>query len=171
MIIDILNASVIDTTRKITVSYYERNPGAVNIIPLMENGDLATTSIKNQIRLACNEDKVRPITDKVAVVDPTQIDYEINFTYFLPNVSDVSYSEIEKNISDAVEEYVRWQGSKIGRDINPSELHKRLMQTGVKRVEITSPVYTVVGEGDNQDIVGVAKLTDVTIINGGPESE
>lgn len=32
--------------------------------------------------------------------------------------------------------------SKLGRDINPSELISRIIMAGAKRVEITSPVYT-----------------------------
>jgi len=45
-------------------------------------------------------------------------------------------------VNNAVSEYVVWQKSKIGRSINPSELVRKVMQAGAKRVEVTSPVYT-----------------------------
>ena len=34
----------------------------------------------------------------------------------------------------------------MGRDINPDEIIQRLKNAGAKRLEISSPVFTVVGE-------------------------
>ncbi|MNP79071.1 hypothetical protein D3C76_1768200 [compost metagenome] len=38
--------------------------------------------------------------------------------------------------------YQLWQRSKLGRDINPSELIARVMAAGALRVNVTAPVYT-----------------------------
>lgn len=43
----------------------------------------------------------------------------------------------------AVDNYVLWQKSKLGRDINPSELIVRVMAAGAKRVAVTAPVFKV----------------------------
>ena len=83
-----------------------------------------------------------------------------------------------------MEEYIQWQSAKLGRDINPSKLHALLMQAGVKRVEISSPLFTHLRDGspalnadmsyDSTDMVPqLAQInTDgVQIRNGGYEDE
>lgn len=53
-----------------------------------------------------------------------------------------------------------WQRGALGRDINPSELIHRIIQAGVKRVEITEPAFTqllasqVAGEQEVNLILG-----------------
>ena len=54
--------------------------------------------------------------------------------------------------------------SKMGRDINPSYLTAKLMEAGVKRVEVRKPVFTVV------DDIKVAKLGSKSVLNGGIEN-
>lgn len=44
--------------------------GAVDLYVLMDDGTIATTEIKNAVLAACNDDTVRPLTDKVSVKDP-----------------------------------------------------------------------------------------------------
>ena len=58
-----------------------------------------------------------------------------------------------------------WQKSKLGRDVNPSELIRRIMDAGAKRVVVTAPAYAVVSETQ----VAVAKTTNVSL--GGMEYE
>ena len=41
-----------------------------------------------------------------------------------------------------------WTKAKIGRDINVSELIRRMIVAGAKRVEVNSPEYTKILEGD-----------------------
>ena len=53
-------------------------------------------------------------------------------------------AEIQPAVAAAVDEYVLWQKSKLGRDINPSELIRRMVNAGAKRVEVTSPIFTAV---------------------------
>lgn len=51
-------------------------------------------------------------------------------------------TSIQEKIEEAIDSFILWQKSKLGRDINPSELISRIIMAGAKRVEITSPVYT-----------------------------
>lgn len=85
---------------------------------------------------------VRPLTDKVSVKDPQKVSYNITFTYYVPKDSSLSSTEIKAAVDKAVAEFVAWQCGKLGRDINPSVLIGKLMQTGIKRVALTSPVFT-----------------------------
>ena len=65
----------------------------------------------------------------------------------------------------AVQEYILWQ-RKIGRDINPSKLVSLIMAAGAKRVDLTAPTYTQVGDA------AVALLTGAVVSNyGGLEDD
>ena len=70
-----------------------------------------------------------------------------------------------------MEEYTAWQCAKLGRDINPSELYGRLMETGIKRLELRSPTFTVLRDGRENGVPQVAALGTKTITNGGYEDE
>ena len=71
----------------------------------------------------------------------------------------------------AVEEYAAWQCGKLGRDINPSKLVALLMQTGIKRVEVVSPTYQALRDGQDNTVPQVASLDGKTVTNGGMEDE
>ena len=71
----------------------------------------------------------------------------------------------------AVQEYINWQCAKLGRDINPSKLISLLMQTGVKRVEVTSPSYQALRDGSDRSVPQIALFNEKSIITGGFEDE
>lgn len=146
-------------------------PGYISIFAIMTDGTIADDGTKNAILEACSDDKVRPLTDIVEVVDPEVVDFDIELEFFAERSSDVSLSTIEESISAAVEEYAEWQCKKIGRDINPSRLMWLLRDSGAKRVEIKSPVFTSLRDGSDRLIPQVAHLRNLTITNGGYEDE
>ena len=93
------------------------------------------------------------------------ISYRAKIKYFI-NASDSSrVNVIREAIERAVEEYQIWQKSKMGRDINPSELIRRVMSAGAKRIEVTEPLYTAIPEGS------VASLTESEVLYGGLEDD
>lgn len=145
--------------------------GCVDIYVLMNDGTIAQTEIKNAVLAACRDDTRRPMTDYVSVKDPQMVEYDISFTYYIPRDTSVSAAEIQAAVDAAVQEYVSWQCAKLGRDINPSKLIGLLMQTGVKRVALTSPTYTALKDGSNRDTPQVATVGDITATNGGYEDE
>lgn len=97
--------------------------------------------------------------------------YNITFTYYVPKDSPLSSTEIKAAVDRAVEEYTAWQCGKLGRDINPSVLIGKLMQTGIKRVALTSPTFTVLRDGSDDTVPQVAAVGTVTATNGGYEDE
>lgn len=145
--------------------------GKVALYVLMDDGTIAQEETKKAVLAACSEDTKRPLTDLVSVEDPETVDYNISFTYYIPSDAPVSSAEIEAAVNAAVEQYVTWQCAKLGRDINPSYLIGLLMQTGIKRVELTSPVFTVLKDGSDNSAPQVAKIGTVTATNGGHEDE
>lgn len=159
-------------------------PGEVRIYVLMEDGTIAGQEVKNAVLAACNADETRPLTDHVLVSDPETVEYDIDTTYYL-NRGGPSAADVQSEVNAAVDAYVKWQAGKLGRDINPSELTRRMMVNGVKRVVIRSPVYTELRSGnvatDASGRVALADLTDTvpqvgklrgrTVTSGGYEDE
>lgn len=146
-------------------------PGVVKIYVLMKDGTLAGEEIKGKVLAACSEDEVRPMTDFVAMADAEIVPYDISFTYYLQNGCTQNAAEIAAAVSEAVDQYKAWQSAKLGRDITPDELRKYLYRTGVKRIELVSPDFTALRDGKDGTVPQVAKVGEVTVINGGYEDE
>lgn len=121
-------------------------PGVVNVYPLLQGGILPGTEILNLVNSKLNKNTVRPLTDTVQVLAPTKLNYAINARYWISEEDSAQAAQIIAAVQTATQDYIDWQRAKLGLDINPSELIYRLKATGVKRVEITNPVFTVVNE-------------------------
>ncbi len=145
-------------------------PGVVKLYVLMSDGTLATDEIKAAVLAACNADTVRPLTDQVFVEDAEQVGYNIDFTYYTQTGSGRSAAEIQAAVDNAVREYIRWQDTKLGRDINPDELRERLYHTGIKRIELREPVFTRL-INDSLSMPQVGRAGEITVVNGGYEDE
>lgn len=145
-------------------------PGVVKLYVLMDGGALAAEEIKAKVLAACSADEVRPLTDQVFVEDAEPVEYSIDFTYYTQTGSGKPAAEIREAVDSAVQEYVRWQNTKLGRDINPSVLISLLMSTGIKRVELREPVFTVLRD-DSCSVPQVGQLGEIRVINGGYEDE
>ncbi len=146
-------------------------PGEVVLYVLMDDGSIASSEMKAAVLAACNADTVRPLTDKVSVQDPVTVTFNVAFTYYIPSSSPLSSAEIEAAVNAAVAKYTAWQSAKLGRDINPSYLISLLMQTGIKRVVVSSPAFTSLRDGSDHTVPQLAKLGTVTATNGGYEDE
>ncbi|WP_050698008.1 baseplate J/gp47 family protein [Anaeromassilibacillus senegalensis] len=145
--------------------------GCVALYILMDDGSIATTEIKNAVLAACNPDYVRPLTDRISVADPETVNYNITFTYYISRDTSISSTEIQQSVDAAVKEYTVWQCGKLGRDINPSYLIGLLMQTGIKRVELTSPSFIALRDGADNTVPQVAAVNTIAVTDGGHEDE
>lgn len=159
------------STRIADVVLTTPNPGQVNIYVLMDDGTIAGEEIKNAVYEACNDRFVRPLTDYVVVDDAEVVSYDIDFTYYISRSQTASAADIEAAVNAAVDKYIVWQSAKLGRDINPSRLIGLLMETGIKRVDMTSPVFIPIRDGKDQTVPQVASVRDITIVNGGYEDD
>lgn len=121
-------------------------PGKVEIVPLLQDGEIPGEEILSAVLEACNDRTVRPLTDQVTAVAPTKVEYEINATYYIDRADEARASSIQQQVLSAVADFALWQKQKLGRDLNPSELIRRIMDAGAKRVEVTSPAYAVISE-------------------------
>ena len=140
-------------------------PGVADIRVLLRAGELPTEEVLQEVQAQLSADKVRPLCDFVQVSAPDTVPLNIDATYYIPKPSQNSAAVITADVEKAVQDYIRWQTEKMGRDINPSVFVSYLMKTGIKRVVVRQPEYTVVPESE------VAALNQCNVSSGGVEDE
>ncbi|WP_163538313.1 baseplate J/gp47 family protein [Gracilibacillus sp. YIM 98692] len=139
--------------------------GVVDIRVLLTDGELPDQTFLDGLKDHLNDKEKRPLTDDVQVTAPTTITYDLDVTYYIRSDNSDKESELKTEIEAAIDEYIIWQRNKIGRDVNPSEIYSRAIQAGAKRIEVTLPSFTTVGEND------VAIVDTKTVTYGGLEDE
>ena len=140
-------------------------PGKVDVRVLLQDSTQPSETVLEQIEEALNAEDVRPLTDVVTVSAPGTVEFEIDLTFYIERNSQASSSVIDADTRAAVEEYISWQTSKMGRDINPSYLIQKIMAAGAKRVEVRKPVFTKIEETK----VATLKRSTMQVLNGGVE--
>ena len=169
--IQIMSDGALDDLSEVLMTVSKSGAGEVEIYVLMDDGTIAGDEIKSAVLEACSGRTVRPLTDNVEVKDPETVGYDIDMTYWIKQQSSGNSAAIAAAVADAVERYKAWQSEKLGRDINPSKLTEMVMETGVKRVEIRKPAYTVLSDGSRGIVPDLAVIGTTAVINGGVEEE
>jgi phage-related baseplate assembly protein len=141
------------------------NPCEVVIYILMQDGSIPEDGVVNGLQEYLADGSIRPLTDKVTVKTPTVQEFSVEMTYYINRSDSASAVTIQQEVETAVAEYINWQTTEIGKDINPSELIKRVVAAGAKRVEVTSPSFRAVAETE------VAQCTGQTAMYGGLEDD
>lgn len=149
----------------IDVSIESPTPGGVIIYILNEKGELPSDEIIEAVMSKCNARNIRPLTDNVSVLEPEVVNYDIDLTYWINTEDETRITEIQAAVNQAIEDYVLWQKSRLGRDIDSSELIARVKQAGAKRVQVISPTYQKLSRKQ------VAHAQDTTISFGGLEDD
>ena len=116
-------------------------PGEVDICFIFQDGQLPEETTIQELERFLQDEKVRPLTDKVIVRAPDVEEYEIDLTYYINRSDRTKISAINEQVQKAVQEYISWQKKRIGRDINPDQLRRMLVSAGAKRLEIRSPDF------------------------------
>lgn len=140
-------------------------PCEVVVSVLMSDGSIPSAEIISGLEDYLSDSNIRPLTDQVTVSAPTQTTFNVTLTYYINSADAAKATQIQNDVTAAINSYIEWQTTKIGRDINQSELISRVMTAGAKRVVVTAPVYTQMTAG------AVAKLGTKTITYGGLESD
>ncbi|EJO5349081.1 baseplate J/gp47 family protein [Clostridium botulinum] len=159
------------------------SPGTVRIVPLLKDGEIPDKNILDKVFSICSSRDKRPLTDKVEVISPTEVTYNIELTYYLDINHQTEELKFRKYIEGekldckegAVRDYINWQKEKLGLTINPDELRFRIQSaatyttvenkvyTAVRRVVVNSPNFI-----DIKDIE-VAKVGTIVVNYGGLE--
>ena len=123
----------------IDVAVVSDTPGVVKIYPLLTGGELPSKELLQSVNNKLSASDVRPLTDKVEVLEPVKKEYNIDLDYYLYEERDaIPDEQVQKVVTD----FILWQKSVLGRDINPDKLIADLQTLGVKRVVIREPVFT-----------------------------
>lgn len=156
-----------------SVKVVSPKPGDIVVYPGLASGKIAKEEILKLVQNALTDKTVRPLTDNVSVKAPTAKNYSIDLQYYIDSDNAYYADTIKTRVDEAVTDYIKWQSAKVGRDIIPSELIRRVMEAGAKRVTVTSPIFTVVKDGQKEDgyQVELAQCTGKTITYGGVEHE
>jgi phage-related baseplate assembly protein len=140
------------------------SPGVVDIKFILENGEIPTEAIIQGLDEYLSDKTRRPLTDNVQVSAPTQIQYDIELTYYIKKSDEGIAPIIQTKVIQTIEDYKLWQKTKIGRDIDPDELNSMIRFAGAKRATIIAPIFTPL----NDD---VAKVNTVNVVYGGIEDD
>lgn len=119
-------------------------PGEVDIFFILKDGQMPDETMIQELTAYLKNEEVRPLTDNVIVRAPEIRVYGIDMTYYINKSDRTRASQINENVQNAVQEYVKWQKERIGRDINPDQLRKMVMTAGAKRLEIREPTFAAI---------------------------
>ena len=129
------------------VSVFSPQAGVVKVVFILKDEQIPDADMINTVKAYLNDEKIRPLTDQVLVEAPQAVNYDIDFTYYILKGYEPLQAQIQQQVEKAVQEYILWQKTKIGRDILPEELISRLKAIqGVYRIDITKPVYTALSQ-------------------------
>lgn len=141
------------------------NPVEVEIRFVLKDGSLPTKTMIDGLTQYLQDNNIRPLTDKVTVLAPEAVTFDMQLTYYINRSDQSKAGMIQAEVGQAITDYINWQTMTIGRDINPSELMKRIIVAGAKRAEITSPVFTTVPD------TSISRIGIQTVIYGGIEDD
>lgn len=139
--------------------------GQVLIEFILEGGELPNEAMVRSLADYLANENIRPLTDEVIVRLPATATFNVNVQYWI-NRSDINKAAtIQAAVEQAVTDYVSWQQSKIGRDINPDKLISLMEQAGAKRVAVTEPVFSVIPDAT------IGRIGTKTVSYGGIEND
>lgn len=139
--------------------------GQVLIEFILEGGELPNEAMVRSLADYLANENIRPLTDEVIVQLPATATFNVNVQYWI-NRSDINKAAtIQAAVEQAVTDYVSWQQSKIGRDINPDKLISLMEQAGAKRVAVTEPVFSVMPDAT------IGRIGTKTVSYGGIEND
>ncbi len=164
------SSSIIDVQvwSKEFVSGLLADGGHVEVSVLLTGGTLPNSTFLTSLQTFLSGRSIRPLTDIVDCLAPTQVTYNENFTYYIATDNGANASGIQTSINNAISAWETQIATHQGWDINPSALDAAIINAGAKRTTLTSggtPAFTSIGFGQ------VGRLGTKTVVYGGLEDE
>jgi phage-related baseplate assembly protein len=144
-----------------SVSVSSPSVGTVKVVVLLEGGLIPGQSILNKVQEILTAKDRRPLTDNVIVQAPSEASYNITLTYYIDMDRKEEEAQIRALIENAegvVDQYIDWQCSVLGLEINPDELRRRMLEAGAYRITLTSPGFTTINS-DQVATIGTKTIT------------
>ena len=140
------------------VATSDQEAGTVDIVFIMADGSTPGEEMIEGMEGYMRSKDIRPMSDLVRIAAPEEVQYTINLTYYINRSDSAKAVTIQAAVAQAVEDYKTWQRA-IGRDVNPSQLIRMVMDAGAKRVSVTAPTYTTVAATKVSALQGEATIT------------
>lgn len=147
------------------VKIYEPTDAIVDVRVLLKGGELPSAAYCEKVKEYLLQNPVVPLTDNSIVAAPDVVKYNLKATYYISRRHTNNLETIKAAIEEAKDEYLLYQRSGIGRDLNPDVLIEFVRAAGGKRVVIESPSFQVVRE------TSVAQENNVEFVFGGLEDD
>ena len=113
---------------------------------MLKNGELPSEELLTKVTDICSAKYIRPLGDLVSAKVPTKVNFEVELSYKLPKEMETLAGIKRAEVDIAVQEFIDEIRNKLGKDIDPDYLKGKLLNLGLKRVVIISPVLTVLEE-------------------------
>ena len=153
----------------VDVAVKSPSPGVVDVIPLLSGGEIPSQTLLDEVYDTLSADNRRPLTDMVVVRAPEAVYYGLDITYYISRSNAAAGLTIRHRVAQAVDDFILWQKSQLGRDINPSRLVEMVKGAGVKRVDMENiaPAFTPLDYFQ----LGIADMENVKLTYGGLEDD
>lgn len=151
--------------RIVSARKIEAEDAVVRMCIMCKDGEVPDEGYCGQVLQYVKSLKCTPDTDKIEIVAPEVVEYELHATFYISeNKKDIAES-IKTGVEEAAASFVQFTCENIGYDINPDILTAYVSAAGARRIIIDDPGYTVIRE--NQ--IAICKQIDVKY--GGLELE
>lgn len=141
----VVQDGVLGQQSQIDISVKRDMAGIVLIVPILYGGKIPGDDIIQKVYDECNAEDVRPMTDLVIVQPPTAVKYDIKIKYYTTAEEESECIETIEGKNGAIDQYKEWQGTKMGRSINPDKLRSFCLSPkngiGCTRIEVVFPEY------------------------------
>lgn len=148
----------------IDVAVVSPTPGTVEIYPLSTAGAPTPSPILDAVSDACNDEKIRPLTDTVNVLSPINVAYDIEVNVTLYNTANQTL--VEEAIQEALEAYADDKGKQLGRDIMRSQIAALCVVDGVYNVSVAQPAADIILDEKSFGEIGTITVNIVGLNNG-----
>lgn len=143
------------------ISIDSPSPGVVRVVVLQDDGAIPSQYILDKVIEKVSARDKRPLTDNVQVVAATVFNYDIDLVYYISEQNKTDETIIRNSIEGeggAIDAYISWQQSNLGKAINPDFLKKLILNAGANRVNIVTPVYNAITR-DKVAKIGLKRIT------------
>lgn len=151
--------------RIVSVRRIASNDAIVKMCIMCADGEVPDENYCEQVSQYVISKKNTPDTDKLEIVAPEIVEYELDATYYISESRKDVAESIRSGVEEAAVAFTRYTKENIGYDINPDILKAYANAAGARRIVINSPGYQTIGEEQ------IAICRSVNIRYGGLEEE
>lgn len=151
--------------RIVSVRKIDADDAVVRMCIMCADGEVPDETYCAQVLEYVKSLKNTPDTDKVEIVAPEVVEYELDAIYYISESRKDIAESIKSGVDAAVGSFTQYTQENIGYDINTDILRAYVNAAGARRIVINSAVYQTVKE--NQ----IAICKSVNVKYGGLEEE